>query len=53
MTIYSTRVHATFNNADVFFPEMEINEWNLTQSKLHSKDDRHKFDFHFEVYERK
>ena len=51
--IYLTRVHATFPEADVFFPVLDKSKWKQTQSNYHSKDGRHKYDFHFEVYEQK
>ncbi len=47
-----TRVHATFD-AEVFFPEIDMEIWKLMSSELHPKDDRHKFSFSFDRYERK
>jgi len=47
-----TRVHNSFE-ADTFFPEIEIEKWQLIFEEFHSKDERHDFDFTFETYVRK
>lgn len=44
-----TKVHHTFD-ADTFFPEIDLNEWKLTSSEFHLKDEKHQFDFAFETY---
>jgi dihydrofolate reductase len=49
--IECTKVHATFE-ADTFFPAISADEWLLTSSEDHKKDERHAFDFSFERYER-
>ena len=46
-----TRVHTTVDG-DAFFPELPANEWKLISAEKHEKDDRHAFDYTFEVYER-
>jgi len=46
-----TRVHTTVDG-DAFFPELPANEWKLISTEKHEKDDRHAFDYTFEVYER-
>lgn len=46
-----TRVH-THIDGDAFFPELPSEEWKLVESDPHKKDDRHAFDYTFEVYER-
>lgn len=48
-----TRVHAYFENADAFFPEISPKEWQLVASFTHRKDDRHAHDFTFETYLKK
>lgn len=48
-----TRVHTTISDADAFFPELPANEWELMNQDPHKKDDKHKFDYTFEVYKRK
>ena len=47
-----TKVHHSFD-ADTFFPEIDINEWELKSSEFHPKDEKHQFDFAFETYLRK
>lgn len=39
--------------ADTFFPEINLNEWQLTHREAHQKDEKHAFDFSFETYLRK
>ncbi|GIM59578.1 dihydrofolate reductase [Capnocytophaga canimorsus] len=45
-----TRVHAYFEEADAFFPEISQKEWQLVESLTHLKDDKHAYDFTFETY---
>lgn len=47
-----TRVHGSFD-ADTFFPEIDLNEWELTFEEFHSKDEKHLFDFTFQTFVRK
>lgn len=47
-----TKVHATFE-ADTYFPEFSLNEWQLITSEKHLKDNKHAFDFTFETWARK
>lgn len=47
-----TRVHTTVE-ADAFFPEINTEEWSLTERVLHDKDEKHKFEFVFETWMRK
>ncbi|HLF51591.1 dihydrofolate reductase [Flavobacterium sp.] len=47
-----TRVHDTFE-ADAFFPEINIGEWDLVSEEFHPKDEKHQFDFSYQTYIRK
>lgn len=47
-----TKVHESFE-ADTFFPEIDLNKWELVASEFHPKDEKHKYDFTFETYHRK
>lgn len=47
-----TRVHAHFEEADTFFPEIDWNDWELVSEEYHPKDERHKFDFTYLTYVR-
>ena len=51
-TLDITKVHHTFE-ADTFFPEIDLNEWKLSSSEFHSKDEKHHFDFSFQTFVRK
>lgn len=47
-----TRVHHSFD-ADVFFPEIDLELWELTAETFQSKDEKHLFDYSFQTYSRK
>ena len=47
-----TRVFDNFD-ADVFFPEINLNEWKLIQEEFHQKDEKHKHDFSYQTFVRK
>ncbi|BAV08424.1 dihydrofolate reductase [Filimonas lacunae] len=51
--IYLTRVHATFEGADAFFPEVDKQKWHLTSHQDFLADDKHAYDYSFQVWERK
>lgn len=57
MTIASkmelTRVHHSFEDADTFFPEVDLSVWKEVSNTLHEKDDDHDYAFSFITYERK
>lgn len=47
-----TRVHTTIQG-DAFFSELSSEEWELVSAEPHQADDKHTFDYTFEVYNRK
>ncbi len=47
-----TIVHNEFE-ADTFFPEIDPDIWKEVSREFHSKDEKHKYDFSFVMYERK
>lgn len=47
-----TRVHKAFE-ADTFFPEIDLNDWELIAEKYHPRDDKHIYDFTYLTYVRK
>lgn len=49
--LYLTRVFHKFEG-DTFFPEINFNEWKLVFSEKHPKDDKHAFDFEFQIFEK-
>lgn len=44
--LYLTKVHESFD-ADVFFPEINMEEWKITAEENHSKGEKNEFDFSF------
>lgn len=46
-----TRIHASFE-ADTFFPEIDTEEWKLVHEVFHPEDDKHKFAFTYQTFER-
>jgi len=51
--LYITNVHHFFENADTFFPEINKNEWIITNSEDFQCDDKHLFPYTFETYIKK
>jgi dihydrofolate reductase len=51
--IYLTRVHHVFEDADAFFPAIDENKWKLTSSRDFSKDEKHAYDYSFQLWLRK
>lgn len=49
--ILLTRVHASIDG-DTFFPELPEYQWKLVSAEKHLKDEKHAFDYTFEVYEK-
>lgn len=52
-TLYVTRVHHTFEEVDTFFPNVNIEEWELVEEERHEKDDKHTCSFSFQTYVKK
>lgn len=52
-SIELTRVHANFDTADTFFPELDEDFWVLTKQEFHPKDERHKYAFTYLTYKGK
>lgn len=48
-----TRVHSTFENADTFFPEIDMNDWKEISKTTHNADEKHAYSFSFITYLRK
>jgi len=51
--IYITRVHHVFEDADAFFPEINEKKWKLVSNEDHSKDDKHAYDYSFQLWKPK
>lgn len=50
--LYLTRVHATVD-ADVFFPDLDLLEWDLRQEAYFPADEQNDFAHTYRVYEKK
>lgn len=48
-----TRVHASFKNADTFFPEIDDSKWQEVSRTTHDADEKHAYAFSFITYLRK
>ena len=51
-TVYLTRIHHSFE-ADAFFPALQEEYWQLNQNEFHAADEKNKFEFSFQTYNRK
>jgi dihydrofolate reductase len=49
--IYLTRIHAGVEG-DTFFPDIDLDEWELVSEEHHEADEKNEFDYSFLVYER-
>jgi dihydrofolate reductase len=50
--IYITRVHAEVEG-DTFFPDLDLDEWELISEEHHEADEKNEHPYSFLVYERK
>ena len=48
-----TRVHATFEDADTFFPKIDGKIWKLVKEEYHPQDEKHQFAFTYLTYVKK
>lgn len=51
--IYATEVDATFDNAEVFFPEIDMTVWHETSREHHEADERNSYNYDFVIYDRR
>lgn len=52
-TIYLTRIHNKFDNADAHFPKMNMDEWKRVAYEVRYEDKDNDFDYTFFTYKRK
>jgi dihydrofolate reductase len=50
--LFITRVYASFEG-DAFFPEIDIDKWELVEREEHEADDRNPYPYAFLTYKRK
>ena len=46
-TLYLTRIHASFPDADTFFPSFEPSQWQEMSSEYHEADERNAYPYSF------
>lgn len=51
--MYLTYVHHSFEDADTFFPEIDLTEWEETEHQEFSADEKHTYPYTFVTYLRK
>ena len=51
-TLYLTRILSDFQG-DVYFPELNMNEWDLEEDEFVTKDEINNYDLRFQTYKRK
>ncbi len=52
-TLYLTKIHADFPDADAFFPPFDVLEWDLQEEIKCKVDEQHPYDYTFCIYKRK
>jgi len=50
--LYVTRVACTVPDATAFFPDIDHTHWKLVWEEPHAADDRHRYSFIFQQYDR-
>lgn len=51
--IYLTIVDNIFEHGDKYFPKFDLDEWKITESIKHEKDESYPYDYYFVSYERR
>jgi dihydrofolate reductase len=51
--IYLTIIDHTFEKADAYFPEIDLNEWKIISNIKNAADENNPYDHYFVTYERK
>lgn len=48
-----THIHHTWEDADTFFPEIDLSIWECTSEEQHEQDEKHAFAYTFATYHKK
>jgi len=51
--LYLTHVDAEFPDAEIFFPEIDLNKWQKIKSEKYQKDEKNIYNLEFAEYIRK
>ena len=49
-TLYLTHIDADFDDADVFFPNVDFSKWKLIEDEVYEKDEKNVFGMRFRMY---
>ena len=52
-TLYLTQLHATFADADTYFPPINAQDWQQVSREDHEADERNRYDYSFITLRRK
>ena len=52
-TLYLTKLHATFDGADAFFPAINPDDWEVISEEHHKADERNAYSYTFVTLKRK
>ena len=50
--LYISHIDAVFNDADVYFPDVDFNGWEQINYKSYPQNARNEYSFEFAIYER-
>lgn len=50
--VLMTRIHTIIHGGEAFFPHLDASHWHRTEATEHAADERHKYSFTFETWER-
>lgn len=48
--VYKTEIDLTIENADAFFPNLNVEEWKLTENQNYLADEKNKMNYSFNTY---
>ena len=51
--MYITEVDIDVPDATIFFPEIEMNDWKLTEEEAHIAEGKNEYDYVFKTYLKK
>lgn len=51
--LYLTNIDVTVDDADIFFPKINFDDWKVISEEIHQKDAKNPYDYTFKVLERK
>ncbi len=49
--LYLTEIEIELDG-DIFFPDLDMNQWKLVSEDPHTKDEKNEYDYNFKIFER-